>query len=334
MLILQCVLSLVVYSVPLWVGFAFNRKTWSEAYLYGQVFLWACFQLIAVPMIHLRLPFSALWISYTGLMTVLMIIGFRKTRKPLLKPQKPLARYIPLILAYIIIAAQMIMYIFGMNLDADDSRWLAEASDALTKNRMLLYNPATGEYIGRFIGEIQKDVFSPWSMYIAVLSRITFVPVTVIAHTVYAPVLLLLAYLVYDQIGKKLFTGITARGLFLLMVSLIFLFMAGNNLTQAIFTLTRIWQGKAGVAAVMVPLFLLLLLQIEHTDTRADWLWLTAAGCACCLFSGLGIAISLILIIVYGLYAVFCKRFRRIPYLVLAILPPLLFGLFYLQMKG
>ena len=248
--------------------------------------------------------------------------------------KKNWTHYIPYIVAFGIIAYQIIIYIFGMHLDEDDARWIAEANDALVKNRMYLHNPATGEYIGRFVGEMQKDVFSPWGMYIAVLSRLTTIRAAVIAHTIYPPILLGLSYIIYDLTGKQLFKGTTERGIFLLMVSMINMFMAGNPYTQAVFTLTRIWQGKAVVAAIMIPLFLFLLLQVQKEDAVGNWLWFAAAGCASCLFSGMGIAISTIMIAVYGLYAVVCKRFKRLPLLLLSLLPSLLFGFFYFQMKG
>lgn len=310
-----------------------------ESYFFGQLLLWAVFQVIAVPMIHLRLTFTALWITYTVVMLGLAAWGIKRN-KGIRRPvrfsldKKNWTHYIPYILAFAVIAYQMAIYIFGMHLDEDDARWIAEANDALVKDRMYLHNPATGEYIGRFVGEMQKDVFSPWGMYIAVLSRLTMIRAAVIAHTIYPPILLGLAYIIYDLTGKKLFKGTTERGLFLLMVSLINMFMAGNPYTQAVFTLTRIWQGKAVVAAVMIPLFLFLLLQVQKEDTVGNWLWFAAAGCASCLFSGMGIAISAIMITVYGLYAVACKRFKRLPLLLLSLLPSLLFGFFYYQMKG
>ncbi len=338
MIAIQCVLTVIVFSLPLWAGFVFRRKSVAESYLYGQVFLWAAFQVIAVPMIHLRLPFTALWITYAAFLAGMAVWGFLRFRKReeklFRRPQEPWTRYVPLILACVLILWQMCVYIFGMHLDEDDARWIAEANDALVKDKMYLHNPATGEYIGRFVGEMQKDVFSPWGMYVAVLSRLTLVGPAVIAHTIYPPILLMMAYVVYHRIGQRLFKGTFERGLFLLMVSLIMLFMGGNEYTQAVFTLTRIWQGKAIVAAIMIPLFLMLLLEMENEDVPGNWLWMAAAGCACCLFSGMGIAISLIVIAVYGGYAVICKRFRRVPYLLLALLPSLLFGLFYFRMKG
>ena len=316
-------------------GIYLSQKTWVETYLFGQVFLWAIFQLIAVPMIHLRLRFNALWITYTVIMTGFSVWGFSQRKKLTLRLQKPLTQYIPLILAGLLIIYQMNMYIFGMHLDEDDARWIAEANDALVKNRMYLHNPATGEYIGRFVGEMTKDMFSPWGMYIAVLSRLTFVRAATIAHTVYAPILLILSYCVYFLIGRRLFRATTERGVFLLMVAMIHLFMAtGESYTQAEFALARIWQGKAVVAAITIPLILYLLLQVEDKDTRENWLWFTATGCASCLFSGMGIAISAIMIAVYGSYAVICKRWRRIPYLLVALAPSLLFGFLYYISKG
>ena len=264
-----------------------------------------------------------------------MIVRKKTGRKPVFKwGKKNFPHYIPYIIAAAIIFYQIIIYIFGMHLDEDDARWIAEANDALVKNRMYLHNPATGEYIGRFVGEMQKDVFSPWAMYIAVLSRNTFIRSVVIAHTIYPPILLGQVYIVYDLIGKKLFKGKTEQGLFVMMVALINLFMGGNVYTQSVFTLTRIWQGKAVVAAVMIPLFLYLLLLVQNEDTVINWLWFGIAGCACCLFSGMGIAISVIMIAVYGLYAVVCKRFKRLPLLIAGLLPSIAFGFFYFQMKG
>lgn len=261
-----------------------------------------------------------------------------------------------LIIAFLIIGYQMSIYVFKMHLDEDDARWIAEANDALVKNRMLLHNPATGEYIGRFVGEMVKDVFSPWPMYLAWLSRMTTIRAVVIAHTVYPPILLGLSYAAYYEIGSQLFKGKHERGIFLLMVAVINLFMAGNVYTQSVFTLTRIWQGKAVVAAVMIPSIMMAVLRIQDEDSKkrdesgipnrssqirvADWLLLFTTGAACCLFSGMGIAIGLIMIAVYGAYVVVKGLianprigWKQIPLWIASMGPSIVFGLGYFVMK-
>ena len=261
-----------------------------------------------------------------------------------------------LIIALLVIAGQVCVYIFGMHLDEDDARWIAEANDALIKNRMLLHNPATGEYIGRFVGEMIKDVFSPWSIYLAWLSRATGIKAVVIAHTIYPPLLLGLSYSAYYEIGTQLFEGEKKRherGIFLLMVSVINLFMAGNVYTQSVFTLTRIWQGKAVVAAVVIPAILAIILRVQQTTPQAegsirDWILLIVVGVSCCLFSGMGIAIGLLLLAIYGLYVVACMIVRtarhkeykwkscaiRVGLWLASLAPSIVYGLGYLRLKG
>lgn len=364
---LEVILGAIVFALPFFVGKAFRSKSFSLTYLSGQLLLWAAFQLAAVPAVYYRAEFSTLFWIYTGIVVALTGFGVyswihsrqssrtvvqkRRRRKQWFRRLSPF-----LLIALVIICYQMCVYIFKMHLDEDDARWIAEANDALVKNKMLLHNPATGEYIGRFVGEMVKDVFSPWSMYLAWLSRMTTIRAVVIAHTVYPPILLGLSYCAYYEIGSQLFTKKHERGIFLLMVSVINLFMAGNVYTQSVFTLTRIWQGKAVVAAVMIPSIMMAILRIQGEDRKkrdgsgtsnrsnkirvADWLLLFITGAACCLFSGMGIAIGLIMIFVYGAYVVVKGLianprigWKQIPLWFASMGPSILFGLGYLAMK-
>ena len=309
--------------------------------------------MVAVPCINFRTTFNTLFWIYTAVVVVLIGCGMwaLQSGAGIRKHRTGSWRrwFSPfLIIALLVIAGQMCVYIFGMHLDEDDARWIAEANDALVKNRMLLHNPATGEYIGRFVGEMVKDVFSPWAMYLAWLSRATGIRAVVIAHTVYPPILLGLSYSAYYEIGCQLFKGKHERGIFLLMVSVINLFFAGNVYTQSVFTLTRIWQGKAAVAAVMIPSILAIILRVQYRDEIRDWMLLITAGISCCLFSGMGIAIGFLLLAIYGLYVVVCMIMRttrhkeykwescviRAGMWLACLIPSIVYGLGYLRLKG
>ncbi len=332
MVILELLVCIIVYLMPLFVGFAMNHKSISEAYLFGQVAIWAGFQLVAVPMILLRAHFMTLVVFFSLLVLIFAVYGGYKFKECIRNLSIIDALKIDfnlfLIPAIALIAIQLFFYVFGQHLDEDDARWLGEANDALVHNRMLLHNPLTGEYIGHPEGEMVKDVFSPWCMFLAYLSKVTFLSPAVTSHMVYAPILLILAYLVYYRIGKNLFRGRLEQGGFLLFIALI-MFLETGNYTQARFSLVRIWQGKATVAAVMIPLFLLCLLEIENKNRISDWIMLAISSTAGCLFSGMGIAISFILVGAYGAYAVLFNRLNRIPFYLLSICQPVVFGLMY-----
>ena len=332
--ILQAFLLLTVFGlVPVSVGFALRKRRIMEAYVFGQVLMWAVFQVLAVPMVLLRLPFSVLQVTFSALTGLACACGWARIWK--MGVQRPDLRLSPLTyLAAALILAQAGMYVLGQHLDEDDSRWIAEAFDALIHNRMLLDNPATGAYIGRFAGEMSKDVFSPFSMYLAVLSGDVLIRPAVTAHTVYAPVLLMTMYMIYALIAEELFEKKREQGAFLLACAVIHLFYAGNTRSQAVFALVRIWQGKAVVAGVILPLFLLLFLRLIRKPGKEAWFWMACAGSAACLLSGMGVPIAMILLTVYGVYTVLMKRWREIPWLLLSMVLPVMFGLGYLWLRG
>ena len=336
-MVLKILLGLLVFALPFLVGGMFRSKSVPFTYLVGQITMWAVFQLVAVPAIYLRISFTLLFWVYSGVVLILAVLGMsRRRRMKFDKPQFSLF----LGLAFLVILYQCSIYIFGQHLDEDDARWIAEANDALVKDKMLLFNPATGEYIGRFVGEMVKDVFSPWAFYIAWMSRLTGIQAVVIAHTVYPPVLLSLSYMCYWEIGVQLFKGKMERGIFLLMVAVINMFFAGNLYTQSVFTLSRIWQGKAIVAAVMIPAVLATVLRVQSEDSIGNWIQLALVGISCCLFSGMGIAIGALMIAVYGLYALvrsiilnWRQGLKRIPLWLLSLLPSVVFGWGYFMLK-
>ena len=328
----RLLLCMLVFSFPFLVGGLYRTSSLASTYLFGQLTLWAVFQVLAVPLVLLRVNYTTLFWSYLPIAVLLGILGLVRQLK--IKLEKPT---VFLILAILVICYQAYFYIFKMHIDQDDARWIAEANDALVKNKMLLYNPATGEYIGRFVGEMVKDVFSPWPFYVAGIAKITGIRAASIAHTVYPPILLALSYMAYYEMGRQLFEKPAEQGIFLLMVSVINMFMGGgveNDYTQSVFTLVRIWQGKAVVAAIIIPAIFMLILRIQKDDTVQNWLLLTVTTCAACLFSGMGIAISLLMTGVYGAYVVVCGRWKRIPYWLLSMVPPIVFGLGYFWLRG
>ena len=342
---IRILLCIIMISLPFFVGCVFRSRSIICTYLFGQLLMWALFQISAVPQVFFRVPFTTLFWSYTILVTVFAVLGMISYRT--MKFRKPEISMFH-VFALLPIAYQCGLYLIGMHYNDDDARWIAEANDALVKNKMLLYHPATGEYIGRFAGEMVKDVFSPWSMYLAWMSYASGIKAVIIAHTIYAPVLLALCYCVYSEIGAELFKGKNERGIFLLMVSVINMYMAGNGYTQAAFSLVRIWQGKAVVAAIMIPTMILCSLRIlgkqeeeeENGYTTGNGMLLIIAGASCCLFSGMGIAIGLLVIGVYGLYMVFygltkkAASWKSIIYWFLSMTPSMVYGLAYMWLKG
>lgn len=339
------ILTGLVLLCPLAVGFAFQRKetvNWNsliEAYVSGQFLLWGLFQLIAVPLVHMRAGFDILVYAFLFALLLSVIIGVIRKKDCKLNLRINISKSILvwlLLLALIFaIGIPIYKYIFEEHIDQDDARFIAEANDALYYNTMFLHNPATGDYIGRFTGEMVKEVNSPWPMYIAFLSRITMNHPATMAHTIYAPVLVLFSYLIYWQLGCQLFKGIHERLLFLLAVSVINLYFAGPAMMEGappVHMMTRIWQGKSVVQSIAIPGFMFQFMVLHQETKKRNWLLLLAMSFASCLLSGMGIVIAIIMLAVYGGYRMICKRFNGFWWLVLCLVPPIVYEAIYIQM--
>ncbi len=310
-----------------------------RSWVFGQMVLFALLQLLAVPMVFFHVSFSVLYISYCtsdGLLAAggiyRLVITLKKPVPVVPKkkePRSPLA-WILLGLAFLVILYQFLTYLLGIHLDEDDTRWLAQANDALETGEMFFYQFYTGENVGWYY--LIKDVTSPFPMLYAILSRLILnTRVSIIAHTVYPPMELLVMYGIYWMLADELFKKKDARAAFLLLVAVINLFYAGTVFTQSVFSLVRIWQGKATVAAVIIPLIFCLFIRVNKDNRVSDWLLLAVVDCAACLMSGMGISIAAIMIGACGAYHIIAYRhWKRIPLFVLAVLPSVLCGLLYL----
>lgn len=310
-----------------------------KSWIFGQMILFAVLQIVAVPMILLRWKFDILVWCFTCISTVLFCFGCwrfakGKTKIKIRMPElKPLGLLL-LMIVVLLVLWQVCNYFFGIHLDEDDARWLAEANDARVYGDMMTRNFFTGEFEGTF--RTVRDVTSPWPMMWAIVSRLLFTRTSIFAHTIYAPIELFLMYCLYWLIGRELFKKAESRLLFMISVAMINLFLAGSGYTQSVFSLIRIWQGKATTAAVMIPfIFYLFILLYKNNDNILSWIIILISGFAACLMSGAGMVAGLVMIFILGLYDIVAyQRWKRIYLWLLSILPPVLYNLAYMWLKG
>ncbi len=342
--VVPCLVYLVLQIIIMIAGLnivrdkELNIMVFLKSWIMGQMLLFAILQVVAVPMIVLNWRFSVLFWTYIGIVTILFGFGLQrlvKSKISLMIHWKSFSwlSIVLIVSASLVILSQSCIYFFGIHLDEDDSRWLAEANDALEYGHMMTVNFHTGELMEQF-AEI-RDVTSPWPMLFAILSRVLNTRVSIVAHTVYPTVELFLLYGIYYLIGTELLEKKEARFAFLLLAAVITYFYGGSVYTQGVFSLIRIWQGKATVAAVIIPCILYLFICINKRDRASDWMYLGMTGTAACLMSAMGVSISLIMIAVYGIYHIIVYlRWKRIPLFFLSIIPPLMFTLTYYYLKG
>ena len=204
-----------------------KEKDWfvrmADALICGYVLLFAVFELLALPLIFTRQSFAVLKYSYEILVCVLALAGVifawknKKNRADGAERKKSLSRKkisAAMWLAFLLVAIQMGAYVFGMATDLDDAFYVATATTTLETNGMFTYDAYTG-MLASYLPA--RYVFAPFPILLAFYSDMVHMHAAVVAHTVEPVFFLLISYLVYWKIGRKLFDKDDRKvGLFLL----------------------------------------------------------------------------------------------------------------------
>ena len=293
------------------------RKNAASCYLTGTFFEWAIIQLISVPLIIYRCNFKIVVISISVILSILSLYGLiiLITGRKLCKRSK-IEWNSSTVFAFVLMAGAYLYIAFSFytlqHTDADDARFVVNAVDIVRTNRMFLTNPSTGAAISGFWGDMHRDVVSPWAVYFAYISKLTKVPVTIIAHTILPQIFLICMVCVYWLLADHFFQEnrfAVYSAVFLALLVNIYGVGKGEWDAES-FAMVRIWQGKATLAAVGIPtLFLSSAWIYENSEGWGGYIFLYFVSFSFCLMSGMGIIIGGIAIGVIGLvYGIIQKR--------------------------
>lgn len=323
-------------------------------YVFGHITMWAVFEIVAVPLILMKKSFMTVVYIWGALIVLLLIcdvvaliLGIKQTNLTKFKLNWNFKRFITdknnlftcaiVIVAIGLISFQCYNYVAYMHIDDDDARYIVNACEAYDNNSMLLINPATGEYEGTWIGELAKDVTSPWSIYVAVISKIVHIYPTIVAHTILPSFLLLMAYGAYWLIAKRLFKSKDTQSacLFVMFAALINMFYNASVYTDATFLLTRIWQGKAVVAGVIIPIIFYELFSLyQNWKNFRKFFVLGIVALAASMLSGIGIISVPIIIVIYGgWYVIVKKEWKYFIGIIATCIPNVIIALIYSMIK-
>lgn len=322
MAILQIfVAALLLFAVPTVVGSLFRRNVDKEGgsmifwWISGQILLWACFQLICVPMILMEIDFiyvvyvyggvtafillaaAALLVKKKKAWTVVRLKGFDRRR---------LREHIFWLVFWALLVFQLVQAVRMAYSDGDDAFFVAISSITQDANTMYSKLPYTG-------AATQLDVrhgLAPFPIWIAYLAKAAGMHSASMAHVVLPVVLIAMAYGIFYLLGRVLLPGKSEKlPLFMIFTELLVLFGDYSFYTVENFMIARSRQGKAALGSIIIPmtlyLLLLLLRQIQEGEKISFkyYVLLAAAGMAGCLCSTMGAMLCCLLVGVVGLCA-------------------------------
>lgn len=330
MTIVGC-LNLMVWLglIPLAVGcipaFSLKVKQYDMGFMWisGYVLLWAVFQVICVGVLLAErflagnnLPGSFRYVVWVfGLaagflavvgIVILWIMGKREKKTSVLpkcESEKKTTERVFWIIFVVLLAVQLICALFLRYADGDDAYYVAVSAITESSNTMYKVQPYS---VGGTLLDTRHSL-APFPIWIAFLARISGCHSSFVAHIAVSFTLIFMTYVIYGQIGKRLFKEKgESLAIFMCFTALLVIFGDYSIYTPENFMIARSRQGKAALGNIIVPMVILLFLIIfdrYKEQKRAEWMiWglLGATVTSACLCSTLGTFLMSLFLCVLG----------------------------------
>lgn len=347
------ILVLLLGVAPLLVGGLFSRidkegLNLPLRWVSGQMFLWAGFQIICVPLIliHPDNSFRYLCMLFGGFMAAALLAALgaeawrRKKRKTFPAKKRGGVRdkaaiFLWLLVFGLLVLQQVLAATMAYE-EGDDAYYVATAVITESSNTMYQILP----YTGFGTGLDARHGLAPFPVWVAFLSRLSGVHAATISQIVLPVVLIAMAYSVFCLIGRRLL-GDNRRGLplFMIFIELLVIFGGQSLYTSENFLLVRTAQGKAVLANIVIPFLIWLLFILVERLQRSErtgfryWLLVCVTMISGCLCSTQGALMVCLLLGVGGLCAAVCCRSRKvIPPVAVCCVVPVIFIFSYLAL--
>lgn len=341
-MVFKCLLAgLFLLAVPWASGkillYKNKKKSPGMCLLTGYLMMFSTAEILTLPMTWAKLPFHILKYSFAGVMAVMALTGiiltFRERYVSGGDSQKKMKLSVYFWIAAVLIFLQLVIASFLAHMDADDAFYVASATTTIHTDKLFSINPYTG-YSYTYLPS--RYILSPFPVFLAVISSLSGIHPAIVAHVLFPAVFIFMAYLVLYQYAEKWFPNDKdARGIFMIISAVLVWFSGYSIYNSENFQMVRIWQGKACLAAVFLPLLLHLgMCIIMEKEKEYSWLLLLMADISCCLLSSMGIMLSCITLVILAVMGlVKFRSLQKAACTALCCLPSLLLGVVYIMIR-
>ncbi|MBR3307717.1 MAG: hypothetical protein IKI75_10775 [Lachnospiraceae bacterium] len=288
---------------------------------------------------------SVIAVSFTVIMVLSCIAGLVRYFMKGFMPELPEAAgmeksvLISWVVFFVLLALQLLMSLLFMTSDGDDAYFLGHALLADEKDLCFVFEPYTGVYSSADY----RHMLAAWPVFIAYVSRINGLHTAINAHTLMPLFLISASYLVYGFIGSHIFEGQKEKlPLFMTALALINIFGNQSVYTAQTFFLTRTWQGKAVLAALVIPAVFLAGLELakrasgeDKTGSGGTYTFLLFVNLAGAMMSTMSLfLLPMAEAILTGIIAIRYKKPGYFVYMLLTFLPLMYLLAVYMAGEG
>lgn len=274
----------------------------SKVFFFGFFFELISFQLLAWIFTYLKGSLTVLTIIWLLLQTIAVIMGVKgylKKKNMILKPKKKKVNsdkrsLVIFAVAVAIIAFQVIFVATHVHDDLDDSWYVGMATTSYFTDTVNQISPYTGE----LLQHIPTDyVLSPWPIFCVMIGKLSFCHPAIIMHTFIPIIFIPMSYVAFVLLAKYIFKeNYNKVSWFLFFLAVFNMFGQYSIRSTSTFLLFRIWQGKAALCNIIIPLVIYFFMLMAEERKKEDTVCLFLSVTAGTMFSSMGVFLCPILL--------------------------------------
>ena len=277
-----------------------KNKGWLYSYMAGFLLMLAVFQIVALIGIFVDTSLTFLIFMWLFLLLLIFLYFSIEARKNIgefwkgFDIRNELKKIdVGTIIVFLLVAFQTFMLVKYVHYDADDAYYVGMAVTSWDTDSLMRYDCYTGKLLE---GLPSRYVLSPFPIFTAAISKMIGCHPAIVAHTFFPAIFIPMAYVVYTLIGRILFDGQRLKNeMYLIFVSIMYIFCYWSIYNQQVFLLYRVWQGKAILAGVLLPMLFYMTLKFwTQKYIASDWIILFCLMVSTTLVSSMGIMLGAI----------------------------------------
>lgn len=334
-------------AVSLMLGLMYTRyividkNSFSLNYVAGFIFMFAIFQVVALPATFLHMSFSRLYYSYLLILLVICMISILLNRQRLsyfikgkfllehFRKDKGSLNYFYLFVVILILANILVNMMFPVFVQNDDAWFVGLTNTTLFTDGLFTTDPFTGYPLER---TPWRYVLAPYPIFHAVLSRSFGIHPAIMIRTVLPIVLHMMTVFVIFNIGRMLFKDENEKIAKFLLIYLIAQFFSGTwGASQGYWAILFAHYGRTVLFIALIPFFFYWYMRMFWVEqNKANWILLFALLLAMNMVSQMGVILGAICVGVSGIvYFVQTKKIKEVFLMALCCIPNIVLTILY-----
>lgn len=345
---------LAIFIVPELLGMLILRF-WKDqknniilAFVLGYIVEFAIGQLVSIPLIFKGGTLTELVNIYVSIIGGLAILSFIINIWRIVEILKELISNIktmPILLSIlliVLIGMQLLVFVKYGYINDDDAYYVATATTSVQTDTLFKYSAMTGND-GIYEQYLMRYRLGPFPLYYAIMSKVLDIHPAIVAHFILPLIFVPLVYMIYWLFAKEFFKeNKKSAVLFMIFVCFLHIFSYYSGKNNLILVMLRLWQGKAVLANIIIPLILVLFIYGEKNNLNFGCFisilaTMIAGNFTTTMAIAMAPAILMLIAVIYEFVKLvskqtkFTKAFAVIIKSLICCIPSLVYGLIYFQ---